>query len=778
MENKFKIVFALIVVISLTLVLSSCGFPVYFNHYSVSGTVQDSEGKPIMNAAIKFDNGYSSTSSDEDGYWQKSGLGGSVIIRAEKAGHSFTPSQYPVNENETNINFTSNQVVPEKYEISGKVEDGKGNGIGDIVIRFSDGYAPTTTDSSGNWEKDNLSGDITVTPDHNKYVFDPTSRSVSGPDSYVNFVARESSKTYSISGKVVDQQDNGISDVIIRFSGGFESIKTDEEGNWEKDGLEGEVTITPEKRDYTFDPESRTVSGSDKYLNFVGTYADQPYDISGQVVDNQNNGIEDVVIRCSGSYSPVTTGADGNWEKENLEGEVTVTPEKTDYSFDPASRTVSGPDSYMDFVGTYADQPYDISGQVVDNQDNGIEDVVIRFSGSYSPVTTDADGNWEKENLEGEVTVTPEKTDYSFDPASRTVSGPDSYMNFVGTYADQPYDISGQVVDNQDNGIEDVVIRFSGSYSPVTTDADGNWEKENLEGEVTVTPGKTDYSFDPASRRVSGPDSYMDFVGTYADQPYDISGQVVDNQNNGIEDVVIRFSGSYSPVTTDADGNWEKENLEGEVTVTPEKTDYSFDPASRTVSGPDSYMDFAGTYTNTDYYNVEGYVYLEDSTEGVPGVEITFESMNLDKQYSTVVTDHEGKWSKTNLQGQVKIIPELEGWNITPTEQIITIEDEASSIDFNAYTTSQYEFYGVSGKVIDEDANGLPGIKLTFERNGALIWITFTDEEGSFTVGEYLWGEITIIPDPDSTSDYTFDPEEQVIEQESENVIFQGSLLP
>src|SRR6056297_1843356 len=616
MKNKFKVVFALILVISLTLVLSSCGFPVYFNHYSVSGIVQDSEGKPIMNAAIKFDNGYSSTSSDEDGYWQRSGLGGSVIIRAEKAGHSFTPSQYPVNENETNINFTSNQVVPEKYEISGKVEDGKGNGIGDIVIRFSDGYAPTTTDSSGNWEKDNLSGDITVTPDHNKYVFDPTSRSVSGPDSYVNFVARESSKTYSISGKVVDQQDNGISDVIIRFSGGFESIKTDEEGNWEKDGLEGEVTITPEKRDYTFDPESRTVSGSDKYLNFVGTYADKSYDISGQVVDNQNN---------------------------------------------------------------------------------GIEDVVIRFSGSYSPVTTDADGNWEKENLEGEVTVTPEKTDYSFDPASRTVSGPDSYMNFVGTYADQPYDISGQVVDNQDNGIEDVVIRFSGSYSPVTTDADGNWEKENLEGEVTVTP---------------------------------------------------------------------------------EKTDYSFDPASRTVSGPDSYMDFAGTYTNTDYYNVEGYVYLEDSTEGVPGVEITFESMNLDKQYSTVVTDHEGKWSKTNLQGQVKIIPELEGWNITPTEQIITIEDEASSIDFNAYTTSQYEFYGVSGKVIDEDANGLPGIKLTFERNGALIWITFTDEEGSFTVGEYLWGEITIIPDPDSTSDYTFDPEEQVIEQESENVIFQGSLLP
>ena len=535
MENKFKIVFALIVVISLTLVLSSCGFPVYFNHYSVSGTVQDSEGKPIMNAAIKFNNGYSSTSSDEDGYWQKSGLGGSVIIRAEKAGHSFTPTQYPVNENETNINFTSNQVVPEKYEISGKVEDGKGNGIGDIVIRFSDGYAPTTTDSSGNWEKDNLSGDITVTPDHNKYVFDPTSRSVSGPDSYVNFVARESSKTYSISGKVVDQQDNGISDVIIRFSGGFESIKTDEEGNWEKDGLEGEVTITPEKRDYTFDPESRTVSGSDKYLNFVGTYADKSYDISGQVVDNQNN---------------------------------------------------------------------------------------------------------------------------------------------------------------------------------------------------------------------------------------------------GIEDVVIRFSGSYSPVTTDADGNWEKENLEGEVTVTPEKTDYSFDPASRTVSGPDSYMDFVGTYTNTDYYNVEGYVYLEDSTEGVPGVEITFESMNLDKQYSTVVTDHEGKWSKTNLQGQVKIIPELEGWNITPTEKIITIEDEASSIDFNAYTTSQYEFYGVSGKIIDEDANGLPGIKLTFERDGDLVWITFTDEEGVFTVGEYLWGEITITPDPDSTSDYTFDPEEQIIEQESENVIFQGSIIP
>ena len=452
MKNKFKVVFALILVISLTLVLSSCGFPVYFNHYSVSGIVQDSEGKPIMNAAIKFDNGYSSTSSDEDGYWQRSGLGGSVIIKAEKAGHSFTPSQYPVNQNETNINFTSNQIVPEKYEISGRVEDGEGNGIGDIVIRFSDGYAPTTTDSSGNWEKDNLSGDITVTPNDNEYVFDPASRSVSGPDSYVNFVGTESSKTYSISGKVEDQQENGLRNVIIRFSGGFESIKTDEEGNWEKDGLEGEVTVTPEQ------------------------------------------------------------------------------------------------------------------------------------------------------------------------------------------------------------------------------------------------------------------------------------------------------------------------------------TDYSFDPASRTVSGPDNYMDFLGTYTNTDYYNVEGYVYLEDSNEGVPGVEITFESMNLDKQYSTVVTDHEGKWSKTNLQGQVKIIPELEGWNITPTEKIITIEDKNSSINFNAYTTSQYEFYGVSGKVIDKSVDGLSGIKLTFRRDGELVWITFTDTEGEFTVGEYLWGEITIIPDP--TSNYTFEPDQKVIEQDSTGVNFQGTWNP
>src|SRR6056297_1272724 len=460
MENKFKIVFALIVVISLTLVLSSCGFPVYFNHYSVSGTVQDSEGKPIMNAAIKFDNGYSSTSSDEDGYWQRSGLGGSVIIKAEKAGHSFTPSQYPVNQNETNINFTSNQIVPEKYEISGRVEDGEGNGIGDIVIRFSDGYAPTTTDSSGNWEKDNLSGDITVTPNDNEYVFDPASRSVSGPDSYVNFVGTESSKTYSISGKVVDQQDNGISDVIIRFSGGFESIKTDEKGNWEKDNLSGDITVTPDHNEYVFDPASRSVSGPDSYVNFVGTESSKTYSISGKVEDQQENGLRNVIIRFSGGFESIKTDEEGNWEKDGLEGEVTVTPEKKDYTFDPESRTVSGSDKYLDFVGTYADKIYNISGQVVDIQGDGIADVVIRFSGSYSPVTTDADGNWEKENLEGEVTVTPEKVDYSFDPTSRTVSGPDSYMDFLGTSDDQSYDISGQVVDIQGDGIADVVIRF------------------------------------------------------------------------------------------------------------------------------------------------------------------------------------------------------------------------------------------------------------------------------------------------------------------------------
>ncbi|WP_036223665.1 leucine-rich repeat domain-containing protein [Mesoaciditoga lauensis] len=65
---------------------------------------------------------------------------------------------------------------------------------------------------------------------------------------------------------------------------------------------------------------------------------------------------------------------------------------------------------------------------------------------------------------------------------------------------------------------------------------------------------------------------------------YSVSGYVQDQYAYGIADVTIKFSGGFSQVTTDQNGQWSKSGLSGTVVVTPEKTGWTFAPPNTTVA--------------------------------------------------------------------------------------------------------------------------------------------------------------------------------------------------
>ncbi|MCK4221810.1 MAG: hypothetical protein KAX25_02985, partial [Dehalococcoidia bacterium] len=73
---------------------------------------------------------------------------------------------------------------------------------------------------------------------------------------------------------------------------------------------------------------------------------------------------------------------------------------------------------------------------------------------------------------------------------------------------------------------------------------------------------------------------------------YGASGRVTTEGGEGLGDVEINFSGGHSSVTTDEDGYWRKHLLRGQVEATPEKTEYVFDPPSKTIAGSRSDLDF------------------------------------------------------------------------------------------------------------------------------------------------------------------------------------------
>lgn len=77
--------------------------------------------------------------------------------------------------------------------------------------------------------------------------------------------------TYTAAGTVTDADEKGIRGVTIDFGNAAEAEKTNGDGLWSRSGLTGTVTVTPSHDDYTFDPESLTVTGAATNVNFTGT---------------------------------------------------------------------------------------------------------------------------------------------------------------------------------------------------------------------------------------------------------------------------------------------------------------------------------------------------------------------------------------------------------------------------------------------------------------------------------------------------------------------------
>jgi len=149
--------------------------------------------------------------------------------------------------------------------------------------------------------------------------------------------------TYSISGTITG--DVKI-DVTMTLTGsGSGTTTTDSSGNYSFTGLSnGTYTITPSKSGYTFYPTSRTVTiegASQIGMNFMATkiFA-YSYSISGSVTGDVK---ESVTIFLSGNSSDsTTTDVSGNYTFTGLSnGQYTIAPNKSDYTFTPTNRNIT-----------------------------------------------------------------------------------------------------------------------------------------------------------------------------------------------------------------------------------------------------------------------------------------------------------------------------------------------------------------------------------------------------------------------------------------------------
>ncbi|MEP0814953.1 MAG: DUF2012 domain-containing protein [bacterium] len=199
-------------------------------------------------------------------------------------------------------------------------------------------------------------------------------------------------------------------------------------------------------------------AGSDTQ-SFAISIAGRKFPVSGTVL-HLGTGLEGATLTLDSSQS-VQSAADGTYSFSEVEnGDHAIVATLEGYTFQPATAliTVSGaPLTGIDFTAT--SDYFDVSGTVASDAGSPFPDVNLTLTGGAVPFQTTSlqDGTFAFSNIpNGIYTLTAEKIDITFDPASLEVTGsgePVGGLDFVGHFAcdlqHYPYWSNGLVVHPQ-----------------------------------------------------------------------------------------------------------------------------------------------------------------------------------------------------------------------------------------------------------------------------------------------------------------------------------------
>jgi hypothetical protein len=564
--------------------------------FSINGQIKDEQGAPLAGVIVTLSGSQSVTSqTDSEGRYAFGALPTSGVYSITPARSHYTfadPSRTIITPaNDQTIDFGA---IHNRYQISGRVLDGAGQGLGQVSVELSgSGSEVTTSDVDGNYVfLAEAEGNYTVTISKTHYLFSPAETTLNNltGNEIRNFSGNLVS--YVVSGQV-KSNGVGLSGVTVAVSGAqAATTTTDSSGNFSFQlTAEGNYTLTPAKTHHTFSPGSLSFDhlAGNSNANFTGTRLN--YILSGKISEN-GIGLKGVLVTLSGSQSgSITTDSGGDYAfTVPSEGNYSVTPTLSHYTFSPAQSTYTnlGGDNAAAFAATL--NRHAISGKVTNATGGALPNVTVSLSGAETGTTlTDNAGNFAFVNLPAgkDYSVTVTKQNYSFISPTQTFNGisSDQIATFSGSLVS--YTISGQVI-AEGKALDGALITLSGSQpGTITTNSTGKYSfTVTAEGNYTVAVSKTHYTFSPQSTNFTSlaRNESADFGATV--NRHAISGRVTTETGAAIKSVTIALSGPESRLTTtDANGNFAFNNLAagGTYTVTPSLTGYEFSPPEKVL---------------------------------------------------------------------------------------------------------------------------------------------------------------------------------------------------
>jgi len=301
-----------------------------------------------------------------------------------------------------------------------------------------------------------------------------------------------------------------------------------------------------------------------------------------------------------------------------------------------------------------------------------------------------------------------------------------------------------EVIDEAGNPIQKAVITI-GDRSSLSGD-DGKYAFTGAQQGDVVTVVKPGWDVLPKSNSIRKNGEAIQFIAYKEDSDsgsgsatYTVKGRVMDEQARGIPAAEVTFifaDNGTKIVITDAQGYYTCEGLYGRVAVTAEKDGYQI-TTTHTLTGAEGSADFLAKETTPSVYTVSGRV-VDDQSRGIPSVSITFAG----DATGTALTDAQGNFTRSGLTGSVKITATKDGYEIADSFDVDGPDD---IIVFLAKATAP-TVYTVSGRVVDDQGRGIPGVTITF--SGDSTGMALTDAEGDFARGN-LTGAVTIVAEKD-----------------------------
>lgn len=476
---------------------------------------------------------------------------------------------------------------------------------------------------------------------------------------------------YEVSGTVTF---NGAGLGGVTVNVGTRVTTTAADGTYSVSGLaEGTYTVRPTRTDYSFTPQTRTVTVGPSREDIDFTASKVAFSIAGTIRLANGAPISGVTV-TAGDRTTSTTSSGGYVFTGLSAGAYQVSAFSSGFTFTPASQTVQvGPDqSGIDFTGLSNQTPtYTLSGTV---RLNGSGLAGVTLTAGSRTTTTSANGSYTFVGLEqGSYLVTPSKPGYSFTPANRQVTLNTNALGIDFTAIVATYSVSG-TIRFQGAGLPGVTVSV-GSRSALT-DGAGHYALTGLTmGTYVVTPQASGYAFTPASAtlEVSADRTNVDFTAVAAG--FRVAGRVT-RSGSGVPGITL--SVGDRTVTTDAGGNYQVTDLvAGGYTVRPTSPGYQFTPTARTVTvGPDrSEVNFSASAL----LQIRGSV----TQEGVALAGVTVVAGPR-----STVTGADGSYVLANLPaGTYTVIASGSGLSFNPPSQTVTLStSDAAGVDFSAVT--------------------------------------------------------------------------------------------